>query len=135
VSAPHETGPRVETGFSTILERLVEETPGAIGAAFADDEGEAVDSFGEGDRYEVLLAAAHMGVLLRRFEASRKVSECGTIREIWITAENGQIVCRPLGHGYQVTVVLQRCATIPKLEKALDRALVHLRLEAGGIID
>lgn len=129
------TRDRPETAFSAILERLVTATPGAVGAAFADGEGEAVDYYGDGDPMDLMLAAAHMGILLNGLEEVRQRLGVGPLVELWVTAEEGQYVTRPIGQGYQVTVVLARVATIPKLGRALERAAVELRLEAGGVID
>ena len=128
-------GGQAETAFAAILRRVVEATPGAVAAVFADEEGEAVDLHGEGDPLDLMLAAAHMGVLLRRLEEARKDCGVGDIGELRVSAKAAQYVTRPLGHGYQVTVILEPVATMPKLERALDEAVVHLRLEAGGVID
>jgi len=52
------------TPFGEILRRAVEGTPGAIGGAFADAEGEMVDSFADYDAYEWAVLTAHYGVVL-----------------------------------------------------------------------
>ena len=53
------------TPFASILRRAVERTPNAIGGAFADSEGEMVDSFANGDAYELAVITAHYGVILQ----------------------------------------------------------------------
>lgn len=53
------------TCFGHILKRTVEATPGAIGGAFADRQGELVDSFAPG--YTALdwaILTAHFGIIL-----------------------------------------------------------------------
>jgi predicted regulator of Ras-like GTPase activity (Roadblock/LC7/MglB family) len=121
--------------FARILKRLVETTPGAIGAALADEEGETVDYFGDTDPDELRLAAAYMGIMLNRSATKKAQRLGGPIREIRIQSELFQFVCRPLGLGYQVTVVLERIATLPKLDEALEQAIAELRIEAGGVLD
>ncbi len=59
------------SAFASILQRLVEASPGAVGAVLADEEGETVDLYGDIDDPDALkLAAAYMGILLRRLGSS-----------------------------------------------------------------
>lgn len=123
------------TAFSEILRRLVESTPGALGAALADEEGEAVDTHGTIDPFELKLAAAHMGIVLDRLAKVEPVSATGRLLEVRIVGERAQLFARPLGRGYQVTVVLEPVAPLPKLCSAFDQALAEIRVEAGGVLD
>ena len=52
------------TPFGEIMRLAVEATPGAIGGAFADSEGEMVDGFTTIDREEWAIITAHYGVVL-----------------------------------------------------------------------
>lgn len=52
------------TPFAAILQRTVEQTPYAIGGAFADSDGEMVDSFSRMDAHEWAVLTAHYGVVL-----------------------------------------------------------------------
>lgn len=52
------------TPFGEILRRAVLATPGAIGGAFADADGEMVDSFADYDAHEWAVLTAQYGVLL-----------------------------------------------------------------------
>jgi predicted regulator of Ras-like GTPase activity (Roadblock/LC7/MglB family) len=126
---------RAVSAFTRILKRLVDSSPGALGASFADEEGEAVDYHVEGDPMELKLATAYMGILANLFEARQEKMAAGPLEELWVSSEKAQFLVRPVGHGYQVTVTLRRVATIPKLRQALEQALVRLRIEAGGVID
>lgn len=58
------------TPFGEILRRAVETTPGAIGGAFADSEGEMVDSFAIYDAHEWAVLTAHYGVVLAQLHAA-----------------------------------------------------------------
>jgi len=138
----HRDRPR--TPFSSILERLVDTTPGAVSATFADDQGEAVDYHGRGNPVDIMLSAAHMGLLVNRLEALRRKIGAGPLEELRLSCEQAQYVTRPLGggylitvvlEGYLITVVLEPVATLPKLDLALELAMVQLRIEAGGVID
>ena len=54
--------------FKEVLTRIVEATPGGIGAVLVDDEGEAIDLFTKGDSFETKLAGAHNGIILGLIE-------------------------------------------------------------------
>ncbi len=112
----------------------MEDTPNAVGAAFADEEGEAVDFYGLVDPFDLKLAAAHLGILLTRLEELCGCHQLGPLTELHIVAETGQYVSRPVGLGYQVTVVLEPVASLPKLQRAFEQALAEIRVEAGGVL-
>lgn len=57
------------TPFGEILRRAVEATPGAIGGAFADRDGEMVDSYAASDPHEWAVLTAHYGVVLAQLHA------------------------------------------------------------------
>lgn len=57
------------TPFGEILRQAVLATPGAIGGAFADRQGEMVDSFAQYDKYEWAVLTAHCGVVLAQLHA------------------------------------------------------------------
>ena len=58
------------TPFGRILQRAVEATPGAIGGAFADSEGEMVDSFASYDPHEWAVLTATYGVVLSQLHSA-----------------------------------------------------------------
>ena len=59
------------SAFADILRRAVEATPGAIGGAFADAQGEMVDSFAKGyDKYDWAILTATYGVVMAQLHAA-----------------------------------------------------------------
>jgi hypothetical protein len=58
------------TPFGAILMRAVQATPGAIGGAFADSQGEMIDNFTTRDAQEWALLTAHYGVVLSQLHAA-----------------------------------------------------------------
>lgn len=58
------------TPFGAILMRAVQATPGAIGGAFADSQGEMIDTFTTRDAHEWALLTAHYGVVLGQLHAA-----------------------------------------------------------------
>jgi len=58
------------TPFRAILKRVVEASPHAIGGAFADADGEMVDSYTTIDPHEWAVLTAHYGVILAQLTAA-----------------------------------------------------------------
>ena len=58
------------TPFAAILKRAVELTPRAIGGAFADRDGEMVDSYSTIDRVDWAILTAHYGIVLQHMTAA-----------------------------------------------------------------
>jgi len=56
--------------FAVILKSTVDATPHAIGGAFADSEGEMVDSYAKIDAHEWAVLTAHYGVVLALLTAA-----------------------------------------------------------------
>jgi hypothetical protein len=125
---------QIHSAFASILARLVESTPGALGAVFADDEGEAVDLFGEIDSFDLKLAAAHMGILVSRLSSMAQIRRTGRFSELLIVSQHRQMISRAMGLGYQITVVLEPVASFHKLSRALDVAQAEIQIEAGGVL-
>jgi hypothetical protein len=58
------------SSFGQILRSAVLATPGAIGGAFADWEGEMIDSYSSRDPHEWALITAHYGIVLSQLDAA-----------------------------------------------------------------
>ena len=68
---PAPPGPTLgQSPFGQILRRAVELTPGAIGGAFADSQGEMIDGFTTRDAHEWAVLTAHYGVVLSQLHAA-----------------------------------------------------------------
>ena len=119
------------SAFTESLRRLVLATPGVLGAAFADPEGEAVDVCATGSTYDVKLAAAHLGIVLAAFE--RVAATCGVGRTGALHVRTGRVdyAIVAVGEGYYLVVAVAPGAQWPRIFDALDRAAIELRAEAG----
>lgn len=58
------------TAFGVILKHAVEHTPNAVGGAFADADGEMVDSYARMDPTEWAILTAHYGIVLAQLTAA-----------------------------------------------------------------
>jgi len=121
---PREQAP---SPFTAILENLVAVTPGALGAALVDFEGETVDYAGVIDPFELKVAAAHWQIVLSEIGSS----PLGVPRQITVRARARSYIVRQLQPGYAVVVVLHPRAAFAASDRALQDADARLCAEAG----
>jgi predicted regulator of Ras-like GTPase activity (Roadblock/LC7/MglB family) len=100
VSAP------LQTGFTGILQQAVERVPGAIGAIFADWDGEAVDLFNKSDRDELLHIGAHYAVIVNNVQALLRLFHFGEAVEIVVQHDKIDLCVHAVGEGYYVVLVV-----------------------------
>ncbi len=107
--------------FQTLLTKLVERVPGAIGAILADWEGEAVAQYcPEWDEYELKVLGAHKGIILNRMREIHDTLGAGGPRETVITTAEQHILVGAVGPEYVLVMTLGRTSL-------LGRALFHFR--------
>ena len=94
----------MSTVFTAILQRAVERVPGAVGAIFADWDGEAVDHFSKGSAYDMLLLAAHFGVVLNHVQSVLHLFHFGEAEEIILQHAQMDLIVRSVGEGYYVVL-------------------------------
>jgi predicted regulator of Ras-like GTPase activity (Roadblock/LC7/MglB family) len=119
----------MNTPFTSILQRTVERVPGAIGAIFADWEGEAVDLAGSGlgrHRDELKLIAAHYGVILANVQALLRLFHFGEAVEIVLQHDHVDLCVHAVGDGYYVVLAVSA-------EGHLATALREARACAAGL--
>ena len=88
------------TPFRDILRRAVEATPGAIGGAFADAEGEMVDWFATYDPHEWAVLTAHYGVVLAQLHAAFGIFHFGAPEYFMVQHQKMGIVVHMVEGGY-----------------------------------
>lgn len=122
-----------ETGFTAILLRLMHATPGAVGAALVDAEGEAVDYAGDRiEPFELKVAAAHWRIVLAEIELGALAKRGGATRRLLVETTRKIFVIDALPDGYALLSVLASdAATGGIADRALDIALRDLYVEAG----
>jgi predicted regulator of Ras-like GTPase activity (Roadblock/LC7/MglB family) len=99
--------------FKDVLGLIVESVKGGVGAILVDDEGEAVDIFTHGDKYEIRLAGAHYGIVLTLLEeAMQRLESGGSLQSLSIKAERLSFTIMPVQEGLFV-VLMQDDTGIP----------------------
>lgn len=116
------------SGFTAVLERLLDATPFARGAALVDTEGEAVDYAGDLDAFDLKVAAAHLQIVFSELSSSPKLPRP---RQVIVRARARSFLIREIQPGYCLALVLYRHAAFAVSERALSEAAALLSSEAG----
>jgi hypothetical protein len=117
------------TPFADIMRRAVEATPGAIGGAFADAEGEMVDGYTTIDREEWAILTAHYGVVLVQLHGAFGTWHYGGPEYFIAQHQRMDIVVHSVANGYYALLAMtERDGTAP-----LATALSSLRSAAAEL--
>jgi hypothetical protein len=121
-----------ETGFTGILARHLASTPGAIGAALVDAEGEAVDHVGQQiDPFDLKVAAAQWRIVLAAIDGGALGALGGPTERLVIRTDSRTFVVEALPDGYALLSILEPEATGAHEGRALDTTLREIYREAG----
>lgn len=117
------------SAFGSILEEIVRRVPGAVGAVFADWEGEPVDQFAHVPPLDIQLVGAHWGVVWS--QATRRLGQhnLGAVEELLIEGERAIVLVRLVTEGYFVVLATKRDAHLATARRELERGAGILRGE------
>jgi predicted regulator of Ras-like GTPase activity (Roadblock/LC7/MglB family) len=96
--------------FKTLLTKLVEAVPGAIGAILADWEGESVEQFSQVDPFEMKVTAAHWGILLTRLKGLQEKYPTGRVLQSLISTDEQHVIVGAIGDDYALVMTMNRDA-------------------------
>ena len=116
----------VSTPFGAIIRRAVEATPGAVGGAFADPEGEMVDCFSTVDKHDWAVLTAHYGVVMAHINAAFGTWHFGGPEFFIAEHHKVDVVVHAVDGGYFALMALTTPAN-------LGVALSHLRTAASQL--
>ncbi len=119
------------TPFATILQRAVERTPNAIGGAFADAEGEMVDSYARIDAHDWAVLTAHYGVVLQHLVAAFGTWHYGGPEYFIASHESIDVIVHAVDAGYYALLACREPAPLAVALDALHAAAGALRQEMG----
>lgn len=117
------------SAFADILKGMVERVPGAVGAIFADWDGEAVDQFAHIPELDIKIAGAHWGVVLTLATESLKRASLGAIDELWIEGDHALVLVRRVTDRYYVVLTTGRATHLATARRELLRTTEHLKGE------
>jgi hypothetical protein len=117
------------TVFGRILKRAVEATPNAIGGAFADREGEMVDSFHTMDPHHWAVLTAHYGIVLAHLDAAFGTWHFGGPEYFVAQHEQLEVVVHAVEGGYYALLAFTGPAPLGIALDSLRSAAAALRKE------
>jgi predicted regulator of Ras-like GTPase activity (Roadblock/LC7/MglB family) len=107
--------------FAAILKSLVDRVPGAIGAIFADWEGEAVDQFAHVPQLDIQLAGAHWGIVRQLACEHLRAVGAGDVEEMWIDCDGGMVLLRRVTDRYYVVLTTRQGVHLGTARRELER--------------
>jgi hypothetical protein len=124
------TSTAATTVFGEILRRAVEATPCAVGGAFADSQGEMVDSWSTHlNRYEWAIITATYGVVLAQLDAAFGLWHYGRPEYFIASHAKMGIVVHAVHGGYYALLAVSDPARVTFAVTALRHARAELERE------
>jgi hypothetical protein len=119
----------VFTPFAAILRQAVEENPTAIGGAFADADGEMVDSYSTIDPHDWAVITAHFGVVMAHINACFGMWHYGSPE--YFISQHGKldIVVHSVESGYFALLALRKPANLGRALQQIRAACALLQKE------
>jgi predicted regulator of Ras-like GTPase activity (Roadblock/LC7/MglB family) len=117
------------SAFGEILSELVGETPGALGAVFIDVEGEAIDQFSHIPVFDILIAGAHWGIILRLVREFLARHRLGEADLLILHAELGDVIIKCIAEEYAVILALKPDAHLQSALRAMEHIAGAIRAE------
>ena len=115
--------------FGAILRAAVEATPGAIGGAFADSQGEMIDGYTTVDPHQWALLTAHYGVVLGQLHMAFGTWHFGGPEYFLAKHELLDIVVHAVDGGYYALLAVPEPAPLGHALRSLREAARALHRE------
>lgn len=112
------------TNFQHVLKSLVESVPHALGAIFADWEGEAVDQFSYLPVFDIQLIGAHCGIVFNN--AAAQLRHWGDVEEMLFQSESVLLLIRKVTPQYFVVLATRPNAQLAYTRRALQKGVSEL---------
>ena len=118
------------TGFTLILQNILDALPGAAGAALVDEWGECVDYAGVLGPFEIRVAAAHLEIELRKVNEGLQ-DRLGQVLSLTVCAHKRTYIAHAVLEGYILILVFTGGAPLRVSSRAIAQAEYDIRLEGG----
>lgn len=115
--------------FHTILKKLVDAVPDAVGAILVDWEGEAVQEYCHCDSYDMRFVAAHKGIVLSRLRETHTSSKEGEIEDVVVTSERQILLIGAVDRDYSLVLQTTRSCPVGLARYHFTTALSQLKKE------
>jgi len=115
--------------FKSLLNRLLEDIPGAKGAIIIDWEGEAVDHVARMEAYDIKVFGAHQGIILQMLRGAMQRVDCGNLEEVLIRTGENKTLIAPLTVDYFLVLTLGPQSIVTRAAFKMRRCVRELRPE------
>ncbi|MFK5926992.1 MAG: roadblock/LC7 domain-containing protein [Desulfuromusa sp.] len=115
--------------FKSLLDRLLEDIPGALGAIIVDWEGEAVDHVARVNEYDIKVLGAHSGIILTQLRDTLIRVDNGHLDQVVIRTDHNKIMISPLTEDYLLILQLGVDAIVARAAYKMGRCVEELRDE------
>ena len=115
--------------FKSLLNRLLEDIPGALGAIIIDWEGESVDQVTQTDEYDIKLLGAHSGIILSLLRETLSRIDSGHLEEVIIRTGQNKTLIAPLTEDYLLVLQLGAEAIAARAVYRMRHCVDELRSE------
>lgn len=113
--------------FNKILESIVEESGGGIGAVLMGYDGIAIDQyFAAGEQIDLQMIAVEYANVLKEIRKTAEILNVGEMTEVAIKTDRFQIVVRIITPDYFVAMTLRRDGNFGKARYLLTRETGNL---------
>ncbi|MCW9049383.1 MAG: roadblock/LC7 domain-containing protein [Deltaproteobacteria bacterium] len=115
--------------FKSLLNRLLKDIPGALGAIIIDWEGEAVDQVARINEYDIKLLGAHSSIILSHLKEALSHIDSGELVEVVINTGENKTLIVPLTEDYLLVLQLGPLAIVARAGYKARRCVAELRHE------
>lgn len=115
--------------FKLLLDRLLEDIPGALGAIIIDWEGEAVDQVARINEYEIKVLGAHSGIILNMLRDALARIDSGELEDVVIRTGEQKTLIAPLTEDYLLVLQLGPEAIVARARYRAQKCVNELRHE------
>lgn len=115
--------------FKSLLSRLLEDIPGALGAIIVDWEGESVDQVARINEYDIKVLGAHSGIILSQLREALSRIDSGELHEVIIRTGQNKTLIAPLTEEYLLILQLGAEAIAARAAHKVRHCVAELRDE------
>ena len=115
--------------FKSLLNRLLEDIPGALGAIIIDWEGESVDHVARIAEHDIKVLGAHKGVILALLREAMERVDNGELEEVQIRTGLNKTLIAPLTTDYFLILTLGPESIAARAAFKMRRCVDELRSE------
>ena len=115
--------------FKLLMNRLLEDIPGALGAIIIDWEGEAVDQVTQTEEYDIKVLGAHSGIILSLLREALSRVDGGHLEEVVIHTGQHKTMIAPLTEDYLLVLQLESKAITARAAYVMRPYVDELRSE------